>query len=247
MKFLKPTGVCWWNCQKNPIDVLSRLLSNMKIPFGHAHPVLQLFVRFLFILFVDSYLVNNLVNVPIDVWESEFMFTEVRSYMSRSSNVSSFMLKMALEFDFCFPYDKSSETRSNQPREHSAQNSESINSNIDLTEEQINALLEQHLTKNVGGKVSLLRNKVVLFDSGVLKLGIRLNKCIQHDISKANDTKDCILCNRIGRKSKTRKICSVCKVPLCIEVRDGSSNSCFSIWHFECNLVSYCERVESML
>lgn len=66
MKFLKPTGVCWWNCQKNPIDVLSRLLSNMKIPFGHAHPVLQLFVRFLFILFVNSYLVNNLVNVPID-------------------------------------------------------------------------------------------------------------------------------------------------------------------------------------
>ena len=189
---------------------------------------------------------DNPDNIHI-VWESEFMFTEVRSYMSHSSNVSSFMLKMALEFDFCFPYDKSSETRSNQPREHSAQNTESVNLNINLTDEQINALLEQHLTKNVGGKVSLLRNKVVLFDSGVLKLGIRLNKCIQHDISKANDTKDCILCNRIGRKSKTRKICSVCKVPLCIEVRDGSSNSCFSIWHFECNLVSYCERVESNL
>ena len=45
-----PNSIVYWNKNKLFVDVMSRLLSHIKIPFKKADPVLQLIVRFTFIM-----------------------------------------------------------------------------------------------------------------------------------------------------------------------------------------------------
>ena len=69
---ISPSGITLWNNNKVYIDVMSRLLSHIKIPFKKADPVLQLIVRFTFILLVNGYITTKLTkNISRPIFEDD--------------------------------------------------------------------------------------------------------------------------------------------------------------------------------
>ena len=51
-----PASIAYWNKNKVYVDVVSRILSHIKIPFGKADPILQIVVKFIMIMVVNGHL-----------------------------------------------------------------------------------------------------------------------------------------------------------------------------------------------
>ena len=82
-----PITIAYWNKNKVFVDIISRLLSHMKIPFKSADPVLQLVVRCIFILLVNGYMATKYSCLHSDMFDDDTKsYTDIKKYISQRKN-----------------------------------------------------------------------------------------------------------------------------------------------------------------
>ena len=67
--YIAPTSVSWWNANKGYIDITSRYLSHIKVPFKGADPILQIAVRFCSYELLNGYLTTRYENLDMNVFQ----------------------------------------------------------------------------------------------------------------------------------------------------------------------------------
>ena len=94
-----PASITYWNKSKVYIDVVSRLLSHIKIPFGKANPIVQIIVRFIMIMVVTGHLTtqyalldNTMFTDPI------YSYTDIRKSMARHTKLHEYIASVAEDF-----------------------------------------------------------------------------------------------------------------------------------------------------
>ena len=151
-----PTSIAYWNKSKVYIDVVSRLLSHIKIPFGKADPILQIIVRFIMIMVVNGHLTtqyalldNKMFTDPI------YSYTDIRKSMAKHTNLHEYIASVAE--DFKIP--------SNRPIQQNASTC------VDVCDEMLCGDINQGvLLKNLPMKCKLSKNELSTYTGMMKKL-----------------------------------------------------------------------------
>jgi hypothetical protein len=98
-KYIVPTGIAYWNKTKGFVDVMSRLLSHIKIPFQKGGPVLQLIFRFISIMVVNGHLTTSLLHLGQEDFDNDESYNDIRKRMSNSSSLNDYVKILATNFE----------------------------------------------------------------------------------------------------------------------------------------------------
>ena len=78
---------------------MSRLLSHIKIPFKKADPVLQLVVRFIFIMIANGYITTQFTNIPESILDdNNVSYDDIKDYICKHSSLSQYLITVARDF-----------------------------------------------------------------------------------------------------------------------------------------------------
>ena len=237
-----PSGIAHWNKNKGYVDVMSRLLSHIKIPFKRADPVLQLIVRFTFILLVNGYITTQFTKyMPKSMFENDnITFDDIKNKLCQKSTLSEYVIAVARDFQIpsLRPYkhmtvqESPNQYQSNTNQYH---NNESIFNNLPADR----CLSEHELIQFAKIVDEKKRSKYQLFQKPGLARNIRLSNQYSHSNSKELNPKGirCALCYHFLKQksnSTTTKGCTICRVPLCSDNAtkfESVEESCFWRWH----------------
>ena len=216
-----PAYISYWNKGKVYVDVVSRLLSHIKIPFGKADLILQIVVRFVMILVVNGYITTQYSLLDKTMFtDPVYAYIDIRKRMSDNTTFSDFIASVAT--DFKIP--------SYRPifKDESIINATlctDVKPGVLFNDFPMKRKLNQTELVSYADKIKQVRKgKVKLYLKPGLPRQVRLSKYYPHKntlcLNKKGTT--CALCGHLlGDKfrSTTTKGCETCQVPLC------SSNS----------------------
>lgn len=244
-KLLVPTGVAYWNSRKGPIDVFSRLLSHLKVPFGKAGPTLQMTTFFILSCVVQGCLVNQYEMAELRNDDPSLTFESLKKRLSSKETLEMYLFKVISDFQIPsnHAYDDTDD-RNNTAPEHSLFDCIDDQSEIDAPSHEIPfSPISDRKLRNFQQQLNKMKRKAkaTAFQNDPLAKRIRLSKDFDHSNTKRYDYKGvkCILCGVILKQTKrvtTSKGCSICQVPLCDQSASKFTTpkkSCWYIWHNE--------------
>jgi hypothetical protein len=224
-KYIVPSGIAYWNKTKGFVDVMSRLLSHIKIPFQKGGPVLQLIFRFISIMVVNGHLTSSLLKLTQEDFDNEDSYNDIRKRMSNSSTLNDFVKILATHFELpgCM-YDVNSEhnVRDDDDNEQTAEGIFSkLPMNRKLRQQEINTFKKLLVNKRKLG---------VVFNEGLPKK-IRLDCSYSHNMVPATGQGRCVLCTLKKKESWPKYKCKTCGVFLCRTPPANGRLSCEEKWH----------------
>jgi hypothetical protein len=97
--YIVPTGIAYWNTTKGFVDVMSRLLSHIKIPLKHGGPVLQLVFRFLSTLVINGHLLTKLVKLNEEDFQSDHSYNDIKQKMCNEDSLNDYIRILASNYE----------------------------------------------------------------------------------------------------------------------------------------------------
>jgi hypothetical protein len=221
-KYIVPTGIAYWNKTKGFVDVMSRLLSHMKIPFQKGGPVLQLMFRFLSIMTVNGHLATSLLSLSDEDFNGEESYNDIRKKLSNEFSLNNYVRTLAQKFELpgCLTYE------SNTPR----QGDQNDIFDPGFGKLPINRDLRPGEITTFKLIIEKKRKLGDVFNKGLPKK-IRLQTSYRHHMVDVEKQGRCVLCLVEHRVSYPKFQCKTCGVFLCRTPREGSRLSCFEKWH----------------
>lgn len=225
-RYIVPSGIAYWNKTKGFVDVMSRLLSHIKIPFKRGGPVLQLIVRFLGIMIVNGHLTTSLLKLTEHDILEEDSYNDIRQKMSNESTLTDYVRILASEFELpgCM---------------FAENNQEKVNVDCSLEPEFAklphNRCLHSSEIAKFKTIISHKRKLCLIFNKGLPKK-IRLDTSYRHVMIDAEKQGRCVLCLAQKRDSWPKYKCKTCGVYLCRTPRDNARLSCVEKWHSNIDL-----------
>ena len=190
-KHLIPTIVAYWNRNKGGVDVLSRFLKHVKIPFGRASPRVVYVVRMIFMLIFSGFQAWKLHNGRSTI-NSATNYQLLKQKLTRDTSFKSFLYEVGIYF-----YLPGAVVTIMDDVPAATQGSAQIRT----------------LVTSVGSyRYDAFRTRPEL-------ISVRMNVSLRHEhvqIGKRNGksiSRKCQLCQNGG--STTTLKCSICETPLC--------------------------------
>ena len=91
-KYIVPTGIAYWNKTEGFVDVMSRLISHIKIPFKPSGPVLQLFFRLFGNMVINGHLTTNFLRLSDDTFDQDkYSYDDIKKKMSNETSLNEYV------------------------------------------------------------------------------------------------------------------------------------------------------------
>jgi hypothetical protein len=224
-RYIVPSGIAYWNKTKGYVDVMSRLLSHIKIPFKRAGPVLQLVFRFISIMIVNGHLTTNLLKLSVEDFEGDESYNDIRQKMCKEGALTDYVKTLATNFEI--PGCMLAESNQDVCEEDTFPSGSGSGAFAKLPMKRKLTPNEISKFKSIVGKKRLLGE---LFNSGLPKK-VRLDTTYRHIMVDAVAQGRCVLCLLQNKTSWPKFKCKTCGVYLCRKPKAGSRLSCEEKWH----------------
>jgi hypothetical protein len=221
--------VAYWNKTKGFVDVMSRLMSHIKIPFKSGGPVLQLVFRFMSIMVVNGYLTTCLLKLKNEDFETDDSYNSVRKKIANETSLNDYVKVLAKHFELpdCMFQDPN--------------NGEVVNEEqgqLEFGDLPTNRLLNPGELKKFKSVIAKKRKLYKVFNKGLAKK-IRLEPRYRHNMEDAKRQGRCVFCSSQNTTNWPKYKCKTCGVFLCRTIKGGNRSSCVEKWHSRQDLAKY--------
>jgi hypothetical protein len=248
-KSLLPKIVRQWNLSKGMVDVISRYLRHLNIPFSEGSPSFVLLMRFLLLPAINACLTARLRHTD-DQCRGATSFVHYKKQMANALSLKKFVRELAEHFRLKMR-DQGGRIDTD-PRTHFTPQGSGRKRNNELLYEASESDMADFETTFLDSKRNNAHlDSVKFFVEVPVAKRVRLDRQQGHmcvhlhgrssfvfdghaDCDSSSEQREptvkgrCALC---GMNSCTHG-CTVCRVRLCVEVRDDDTRrSCAEIWH----------------